>query len=213
VQQEMDINYGPFKGVIQRNLAKIAMTCYVKGIAMSRGTFTFGLILYSGVCPDSRITLENALKSAFNKMVNTHSWSEVGVLPFTKKCLTNKKVCHHGMDKEYPNLNIFQDIQSQNNFSTTQLNIMGYKGDVLKSQFRENRYPRLASTKRLLPLQIRMGRSILSWQASISSPKTCSKRQKSIGGRQRPRRWRMARRAGWNIISDKRPHCPSLSTW
>ncbi len=44
VQQEMDINYGPFKGVVQRNLANIAMTCYAKGITMSLGTSTFGLI-------------------------------------------------------------------------------------------------------------------------------------------------------------------------
>ena len=41
-------------------------------------------------------------------------------------------------DKDYPNFDIFQDIQSKNNFSTTQLNIMGYKCDALKSQFTEN---------------------------------------------------------------------------
>jgi hypothetical protein len=73
MQQETDINfYGPFKGVVQRNSAKIAMTCYyTKGITMSQGTSTFGLIVYCGLCPDSRATLENA-------------WSEVGVIPFTK---------------------------------------------------------------------------------------------------------------------------------
>jgi hypothetical protein len=50
MQQEMDINiYGPFKGVVQRNLVKIAMTCYAKGITMSLATFTFRLIVYSGV--------------------------------------------------------------------------------------------------------------------------------------------------------------------
>ncbi len=71
--------------------------------------------------------------------------------------------------KDYPNFNIFQDIQSQNNFITTQLNVMSYKGDALKSQcmdkkFRRGRplqlsqYPRLASTKRLSPPQIRTAR-------------------------------------------------------
>ncbi len=50
-----------------------------------------------------------------------------------------KKVCHDVTDKRtIPTFYIFQDIQSQNNFSTTQLNIMGYKGDALKSQFMEN---------------------------------------------------------------------------
>jgi hypothetical protein len=106
MQQETDINNGPFKGVVQRNLAKIAMTCYAKGITMSRGTSTFGLIVYGGVCPDSGVTLKNA-------------WSEVGIVPFAKKCLTNNEVCHDVTDKEYHNFNVFWDIRSQNNFSTT----------------------------------------------------------------------------------------------
>jgi hypothetical protein len=89
----MDINYGLFKGVVGRNLAKIAMTCYTKGFTITLGIFTFGLILYGGVCPDSRVTLENA-------------WSEVGNVPFTKKCLTNKKVCHDVTDKDYPNIDV-----------------------------------------------------------------------------------------------------------
>ncbi len=143
-----------------------------------------------------------------------NAWSEVGVVPFTKKCLTNKKVCHDVTERDYPNFDVFQDIQSQNTFSTTQLNIMGYKGDALKSQFTENTIckrqaattvmvPRLASTKRLLLPQIQ----------PCHLRQTCSKRQTSIGGLQRRRRWRMASRAGWNITSDARPHCPSLSTW
>jgi hypothetical protein len=38
MQQEMDVNfYGPFKGVLWRNLAKIAMTCYAKEITMPLG--------------------------------------------------------------------------------------------------------------------------------------------------------------------------------
>jgi hypothetical protein len=50
----------------------------------------------------------------------------------------NKKICHDVTHKDYPNFDFFQDIQSQNNLSTTQLNIMGYKGDALKSQMTEN---------------------------------------------------------------------------
>jgi hypothetical protein len=53
-------------------------------------------------------------------------------------CLINKKVCHDVTYKDYSNFDLFQDIQSQNNLSTTQLNIMAYKGDALKSQFTEN---------------------------------------------------------------------------
>ena len=139
MQQETDINYGPFKGVIRRNLAKIATTCYAEGITMSLGTSTFGLIVYGGVCPDSGVRLENALESTFDNASNTHSWSEGGVVPFTKKCLTNKKVHHDGTDKDNLNFDVYQDIQSQNDFSTTQLSVMGYKGDALNAQFREDK--------------------------------------------------------------------------
>jgi hypothetical protein len=106
-----------------------------------------------GGCPDSIITLEKALESTFDKMSNMHSWSEVGVIPFTQKCLTNKKVCHDGMDKDYPYFNIFQDIQSQNNFSTTQLNIMSYKGDAPKLKFTENKIWERQATATVTVLQ------------------------------------------------------------
>jgi hypothetical protein len=132
---------------------------------MSLGTSTFGLIIYGGVCPDSRIMLENAFRGTFNKVSSTHMWSEVGIIPFTTKWQTNKKVCHDGTDKDYPNFDIFQDIQSQIDFSTTQLNIMDYKGDVLKSQFMENKIrerqavttvimPHSCNAKILLPQQM-----------------------------------------------------------
>jgi hypothetical protein len=50
----------------------------------------------------------------------------------------NEKVHHDVTYKDYPIFDLFQDIQSQKNFSSTQLNIMVYKGDALKSQFTEN---------------------------------------------------------------------------
>ncbi len=47
MQQETEINfYGPFKGFVQRNLAKIAMTCYAKEITMSLGV---------GILPDGYV--------------------------------------------------------------------------------------------------------------------------------------------------------------
>jgi hypothetical protein len=108
VQQETDINYGPLKSVVWRNLAKILMTCYAIWITMLfLGTSTSGLIVYCGVCPDSGISLENVLGNTFNKVSNLHLWSKVGIVPFTQKCLANKKVCHDGMDKDNPDFDEF----------------------------------------------------------------------------------------------------------
>jgi hypothetical protein len=81
----------------------------------------------------------------------------------------NKKVCHDVTDKDYPNFDLLQDIQSQNNFSSTQLNIIGYKGDALKSQFMENTiWERQAATTVTVPQTCKRQDSIAAANTSIS---------------------------------------------
>ncbi len=59
----------------------------------------------------------------------------MGAVPFTKKCLDNPKVRHNGTDERGPNFDVYQDIQSQNDYAVVQLNAMGYQGDVLRAEF------------------------------------------------------------------------------
>jgi hypothetical protein len=73
-------------------------------------------------------------------------WSEVGAVPHTRKCLTNSKVRHDGTDERDPNLDAYQDIQSQNDYSTAQLNVMGYRGDLLSVQFRPDKIRELLAS-------------------------------------------------------------------
>ncbi len=108
-------------------------------------------------------------------------------------------------DKDCPIFDAFQDIQSQNNFSTTQLNVMGYKGEALKSQFMENEIrerqaaatvivPQTCKCQEAIATKNLHGKMFLSQEASMSPLTTCSKGQKSTGRLQtRPQRWRMAR--------------------
>ncbi len=128
VQQEADVNYGPFKSVVRSNLKKIATACFSAQKSMKLGPSTFGLIVYGSVCPISHVVCENAVNNAFNVESNLHSWAEVGAIPFTMKCLVNKKVGHNGTDRDNPNFDAFLDVQLQNYYSTTQLTMMGYKG-------------------------------------------------------------------------------------
>jgi hypothetical protein len=83
----------------------------------------------------STITCQKALMEMFDEASSKNSWREVSVVPHTRKCLTNSKVRHDGMDERDPNFNAYQDVQPQNDYSTTQLNVMGYRGDVLRAQF------------------------------------------------------------------------------
>ncbi len=135
VQQKTDINYCQFKSVVRTNLKNIASTCFRKRINVPLKASTFGLICYSGVCPDLGVVLENALQAAFNTASNLHSWREVGAVPYTKKCLLDPKVRHDGMDVNDPQFDVYQEVQSQNYNSTMQLSGMGYSGNILCAKF------------------------------------------------------------------------------
>jgi hypothetical protein len=67
-------------------------------------------------------------------------------VPHTRKCLTNSKVRHDGTDERDLNFDAYQDIQSQNDYSTAQLNVMGYRGDLLSVQFRPDKIRELLAS-------------------------------------------------------------------
>jgi hypothetical protein len=140
VQRETDMNYGSFKSVVRSNLKNIATACFSAQKSMKLGPSTFGLIVYGGVCPISKVVCENAVdRRAFNVKSNQHSWAKVGAVPFTMKCLKNKKVRHNRTDRDDPNFNAFVDDQLQNDYSTNQLTMMGYKGEMLRAQYHEDK--------------------------------------------------------------------------
>jgi hypothetical protein len=124
--------------VVHSNLKKIATACFSAQKLMKLGPSTFGLIVYGGVCPISNVVCKNTVDSAFNVKLNLHSWAEVGAVPFTMQCLVNKKVGHNGTDRDDPNFDAFLDVQLQNDY-TTQLMMMGYKGEMLWVQYLEDK--------------------------------------------------------------------------
>ena len=74
VQQETDMNYGPFKSVVRSNPKVIATACFSAQKSMKLGPSTFGLIVYGGVCPISKVVCENAVEDrAFNVKSNLHA--------------------------------------------------------------------------------------------------------------------------------------------
>ena len=70
------------------------------------------------VGPSTTITCRNALQELFDVESNLNSWRAVGAVSHTRKCLTNSKVRHDGTDERDPNFDAYQDIQSQNDYST-----------------------------------------------------------------------------------------------
>jgi hypothetical protein len=137
IQQEMHINYGLFTLIVCNNLKRIASAFYAAGEDIPIGVSTFCLVIYGGTIPvgTTSIMCRNALAETFNVPSNNDSLRKVSAVPHTRKYLTNPKVHHNGADEHNPNFDIFQDIQSQNNYSTAQLNVMGYRGNMLRAQF------------------------------------------------------------------------------
>jgi hypothetical protein len=153
MQQETDLNYGPFKSVVRNNLKEISSAFYGADLPIPLNTSMFGLIVYGGTIPVgmSTITCQNALAETFDVVSNKNSWREIGAVLHTRKCLTNSKVRHDGMDKRDLNFDAYQDVQSQNDYSTTQMNVIGYRGDVLRAQFHPDK---ISKRKALGPVTV-----------------------------------------------------------
>jgi hypothetical protein len=101
VQQETDLNYGPFKSVIRSNLKKISSAFYAAGLPIPLELSMFGLIVYGGtiLVGKSTIICRNTLAETFDMASNKNSWREVRAVPYMRKCLFNSKVRHNGTDE------------------------------------------------------------------------------------------------------------------
>ena len=75
VQQETDRNYGPFKGVIRRNLDAIASQCFAHKVPISLSASTIGLIVFGGVCSKTGVVCNDAVTEAFSMESNLASWA------------------------------------------------------------------------------------------------------------------------------------------
>jgi hypothetical protein len=138
VHQETDQNYGPFKSTVHRNMDAITTESYKQRKNLSLTQELIGLIVFGGVHEPTGVVCENAVESGFSKAQNKAAWEKVGAVPLTMKCLEHSKVRHDGTDKDDPNYDKYQEIQAANNYSTNQLSVMGYNGDLLKAEFKED---------------------------------------------------------------------------
>lgn len=59
---------------------------------MALALWQVGLIVFSGVDPETNIIVKSAFEEGFSREACKHAWEKVGVVRLTKECLTNKKV-------------------------------------------------------------------------------------------------------------------------
>jgi hypothetical protein len=100
---------------------------------------TIGLIVYGGECLQMHVICQDVVEKAFCCKRNLKCWAAVGAVPFTMQCLTNKKVRRNGNDKNDPEYNKYQIIQSKYDYAISQLMVMGYNADLLKTEFNEEK--------------------------------------------------------------------------
>jgi hypothetical protein len=94
------------------------------------------LIVYGRKCPELGVMCWNEVDLTFDRESNLSAWANVGAVPLTMAYLEDKKVVvHGGTDTSDPMFDVYQDIQSQNDYAPIQLTVMGYRGNVLKAVF------------------------------------------------------------------------------
>jgi hypothetical protein len=182
VQQEVGHNYDPFKSVVCDNLKKMSSAFYAAGLTIPLNMTTFGLIVCGGTIPVgllTTITCRNALEETFDVESNLNLLRAVGAVPHTRKCLKNSKVRHNGTDERDPNLNTYQDIQSKYDYSTAQLNLTGYRGDVLRAQFR---LEKISKRKALVAVTVT---NTCKHQEAIATANTHGAKFYEMGGKHR----------------------------
>ena len=96
------------------------------------------LIIFGG--DPQEIGLENAFERAFSYEKNINIWAEIGVNPFTRKCLQNDKVKHEIVMQEDGTIDVDADhlsvklleIEGMNKTSTALLDLHGLDGILFK---------------------------------------------------------------------------------
>ena len=179
VHQETNQSYSPFKSVVRINLIQIATACHAAGKTMKLGMSTFGLIVYGRKCPESGVMCQNAVDLTFDRESNLSAWAKVGAVPFTMVCLENTKVvAHDGTDESDPMFDVYQDIQSQNDYAVMQLTVMGYHGNVLKAVFCPDKICQWRAEE-TVTVELTHEQ-----QVALAAAKTCGKRFFATGGGQ-----------------------------
>ena len=112
-------------------------------------------------------------------MYERYCHAKVGTVPFRMVCLeTIKVVAHVGTDESDPMFDVYQDIQSQNDYVAMQLTVMGYRGDVLKAVFCSDKI-RQRRAKETVTIELTHEQ-----QVALAAAKTCENRFFVTGGDQ-----------------------------
>jgi hypothetical protein len=144
VLQIMDMLFGLFKTIYFDNLEILWLERLTDpDVNSTVGRMDLGLLMHggpSGSCPESPM-LENAVEIGFSEKRIGDAWNKkLGVVPFTRAALNDKKVRHEIVLNKDGKANKSIDPQSKcleeppvlNNTCCDILNVAGYDGELLR---------------------------------------------------------------------------------
>ena len=140
VTQATDRNYGPFKTKYRNNLSKLTEHRVKMKIPIQ--PCDIPLLIFGGSDEESGVVLENAFQGSFSCECNTRVWAEIGLQPFDRNCLKDKKVKHEIVLSSDGTIDIDADplaqklaaIESLNKTATDLLIMHGYDAGVFKKK-------------------------------------------------------------------------------
>ena len=149
VTQPTDKNYGVFKSVYRENLRKL--TVHRSKDKKAIKPTDIPLLIFGG--DPLEIGLKSAFEEAFVFEKNIKIWGDIGLYPFTRKCLEDNNVKHEIVTLEDGTIDVDADplavklleIEDLNSRSTSFLDLNGLKGSILKISA-----PRLDKSKTMI---------------------------------------------------------------
>ena len=136
VTQATDKNYGVFKSVYRENLRKLTMHRAKDNQAIKPTDIP--LLIFGG--DPQEIGLKSAFEEAFAFEKNIKIWGDIGLYPFTRKCLEDNNVKHEIVTLQDGTIDVDADplavklleIEDPNSKSTALLYLNGFKESILK---------------------------------------------------------------------------------
>ena len=132
VTQETDQSYGPFQSKLRTNLKRLIDERLHTKKATTLAPWIVGLVVFGGEDPETGCVVGSAFQEGFSIPQNLNAWAKVGVVPLTRACLQNPKVCRsigNGTDKQQATALL---IQEHNAMACAALTLAGCNGDVMK---------------------------------------------------------------------------------
>ena len=129
VNQETDVNYGPFKTAFQIILDSIVQERIKMDLQTVINPWLVGLVVSWQIDDETKkLDPKNAFQEAFLRNSCLKAWAKIGAAPLTRACLSNTQVCCTIGDAEDKTNLVMRKLNQASTLATFSLTMWSYRG-------------------------------------------------------------------------------------